>query len=100
MISTSPTFINIVNPKQINSLNQVFDAQTLNLVRNISSSRSKLTLTDLPASRDFLLQVLVEQDGVVSEPFRTDAFTLRANDKQLAASTEKDSSNSARSEVK
>ena len=76
---------------------QVFDAQTLKLVRNISSSSTQLTFTDLPASRDFLLQVLVEQDGIISEPFRTDAFTLRANDKQLAASTEKDSSNSARS---
>ncbi|XP_023345163.1 uncharacterized protein LOC111714312 isoform X2 [Eurytemora carolleeae] len=79
-----------------NILFQVFDAQTLKLVRNISSSSTQLTFTDLPASRDFLLQVLVEQDGIISEPFRTDAFTLRANDKQLAASTEKDSSNSAR----
>ena len=60
----------------------------MSVIRNISTSSPRLTLSDLPASTDFLVKVSSSQAGVRSQPVIFHTFTTREGEKPLATMPE------------
>ena len=67
---------------------EIRNSQLMSVMRNISSPRPRLTLTDLPASTDFLVKVFSSKAGVRSQPAVFQTFTTREGEKPLATMPE------------
>ena len=70
------------------------NSQLMSVIRNISTSSPRLTLSDLPASTDFLVKVSSSQAGVRSQPVIFHTFTTREGEKPLATMPEQTGGNS------
>jgi len=69
----------------------VLEAQTQTIVRNISSNVHNVTINNLQSSKDFQVYIQTVRAGQEVELDLLEAYTLRSEEKAIAASTERQS---------